>query len=225
MCMVASAVTKEFGVLASDSSMYDTDRGEMSFESNRLLIIDGKKIASFIGTHLYLANIDRSKLSMPFSATCLYLKDFFKSQKAAVAGQMKAAIADEDENKPDFCFFLMGLHNSYPTLAQFNSFIEFEPRYIWSSSGLKFASIIYGDDSKPEKAAMFKETNSFMEAEAKRLDAKTPGIVAEVLSRGIYHKADEEMKIGTKRKYAGGPTNAAMLNKNGVVSLSGFSYI
>lgn len=224
--MMASGITKDFGVIACDSAMYNTEMGEMSFESQRLIIIDAKKIMTFIGTHLYLANIERPKLSMPFDALCLYLKDYLKGERPKVAAAMKEAIADEDENKPHFCLFVMGIHNGHPTLAQFNSFVDFEPQYLYSANGLKFATILYGDDSKPEKKEMFKEAKQYMELKAKQAGANvSPGIVGEILTRGIYHKADEEMKIGTKRKYAGGVVNVAMVTREGVKSLSGFCVI
>ncbi len=218
--MVGSAVTKDFGVMASDGAMYDTEKGEMSFENPKLMVF-GQKALSFIGTHLYLANLDRARMSMPFDALCLFMKDYLKEQKPKVEDQMKA-IPDADEAKPHFCLFLMGMHRGFPTVAQFNSFADFEPKYLWSDNGLKFSTILFGDDSQPEKAAIFKDSTQYMEMKAKQYEAVSPGIVAEILTRGIYRKADEEMKIGLKKKYAGGAVSVVSLSKAGISALSGF---
>lgn len=241
MCCVTAAVTKDFGVMASDSAMYDTEKGEMSFESPKIVVFDQKKVVSFIGTHLYLANLDRAKMSMPFDALCLFLKDYFKAEKPKVEEMMKQAISDTDEQRPLFCLFLMGLHRGLPTVAQFNVFNDFEPKYLWSKGGLEFATVLYGDDTNPDKQALFKETTQYMKTTANqwfgeqdssggnvnnqipKSDMKvSPGTVAEILTRGIYHKADEEMKIGLKKKYAGGAVSVMALNKVGVYPLSGF---
>lgn len=223
--MIAACVTKDFGVLATDSAMYDTDRAEMSFESQKMIIIGGKKMMTFIGTHLFLSMINKEKLMGPFDAACLYLKNHFKEIEPDVREQMASSIKDEDEQKPHFCLFLMGLHNNRPTLAQFNSFLGFSPKYLWTDGAPKFATILYGDDSKPEKQAMFKESTEYMEVKAKDHPDMSPGLVAEILTRGIYKKADMEEKIGLKKKYAGGIVNAAYVNRSGVMNLSGFTLI
>jgi len=138
---------------------------------------------------------------------------------------MAEHIADEDEAKPHLCVLLMGMHKGFPTLAQFNSFLDFKPRYLYSEAGPKFSTILYGDDSKPEKAAIFKEATSYMEMRAARFEELTPGLMGEILTRGIYQKADAEMKIGTKKKYAGGMVNAAAVTPAGTYPLSGFQAV
>lgn len=220
MCLVAGAVTKDYGVLACDSAMYDTEKGEASFESAKLYM-GPKGIFSFIGSGLYLANMDRSKFQMPFSSTCLYLKEYLKAERPKVEEMMKE-IKDEDEKRPDFCLLYLGYHQGKPCIAQFNSFLDFVPRYLWSDGDIRFSSIFYGDDSNPDKKHLFRDATSYMEMKSKSYEKLTPGIVGEILTRGIYHKADQEMKIGDKKKYAGGIVSAAMIDRNGVRSLSGF---
>ncbi len=221
MCMIAAGVTKDFGVLACDSAQYDTGLGQTSFETPKLLII-GNGALSFIGTHLYFANLDKSKLMQPFDAACLYLKEYLLGQRPIVEAAMKEGITDPDEQNPSFCLFYLGYHGGHPTVAQFNSYRDFVPVYLWSSDSLKFSTVLYGDDS--DKARLFKESKEYMELKAKQLEPTTPGVVAEILTRGIYRKADEEMKIGLKKKYAGGVVNAAMIDKAGIRSLSGAIY-
>lgn len=226
--MISAAATKDFGVLACDSAMYNTESGKMSFDTIRMMVSKSGKLAfSFIGTYLYLANLDKDKLAQPFDAACIYLKDYLRSQKDSVAEQMKAGIVDEDENKPNFCAFALGTHSGRPVVAQFNSFNDFAPRYIWTDGGIKFASILYGDDSNPEKQAMFKESIEYMEMKAAQFPELTPGIVGEILTRGIHKKADLEMNIGLKKKYAGGVVNVVSIRReNGAIeSLSNFMVI
>lgn len=227
-CMLAGAVTKDFGVLACDSAMYNTESGKMSFDTFRMMASKSGKLAfSFIGTYLYLANLDKEKMAQPFDAACIYLKDYLRSQKESVAEQMKAGIADEDENKPNFCALALGMHSGHPVIAQFNSFNDFAPRYIWTDDKIRFASIIYGDDSNPEKQAMFKESTEYMEMKAGQYPEMTQGIVGEILTRGIYKKADLEMNIGMKKKYAGGVVNVVSLSRETgqIQSLSNFMVI
>ena len=223
--MIAAGVTKDFGVLASDSASYVSDEGEMSFESPKLVSI-GKYLLTFIGTPLYFSRIDRSRFGVKLNELSLYLQDYLKGIRRDVDDLLKQSITDPDENQPNFCLYVLGVHGNYPTLAQFNSFNDFKPKYLWSDNGLKFSSVLYGDDSKPEKQAMFKETTKFMEEEAKRIGTVTPGVVGEILTRGIYKKADLEMNIGTKKKYAGGMVNAAVIRNDGTLApLSGIEIV
>lgn len=221
--MISVGVTKDFGVLACDSAAYDLNTLKTSFETPKLGVIsNGKAVMSYVGTPLYFASIDRQKLAQSFEGVCIYLKNYLLGIRPDVVEGLKNETEDEDERKPHICLFYLGIHKGYPTLAQFNSFNDFVPKYLWSDNGLKFSTILFGDDSNPEKQAIFKESTKFMEQEAKFYDEVTPGLVGEILTRGIYKKADLEMTIGTKKKYAGGIVNAAKVDKNGVTPLSGY---
>lgn len=231
MCMIAACVTKDFGVLAADSAQYIADVGDISFEVGKVAKI-GKYLVTFIGTPLYFVNLDKAKFSLPLDQLSFYLSTFFKSERPGIEEAMKEGIKDEEENSPHLCVYVMGLYAKRPTLAQFNSFLDFKPKYIWTDdSDLKFATIIYGDDSNPDKQSMFKESSKFMEDLAKKWFDKpevesphkfatlvvSPGLVAEILARGIYKKADLEMEIGYKKKYAGGMVHAAAVKRDGLI--------
>lgn len=159
----------------------------------------------------------------------LYLQGYLKEMRPDVEALMKESIPDPDENRPHFCLYVLGLHGKRPTLAQFNSFLDFAPKYLWSDGyeQPKFSTLLYGDDSVPGKAQIFKEATKFMEEEAKkRTGQMTPGLLGEILTRGIYRKADLEETIGTKKKYAGGVINAAVVKSDGTIySLSGMEVI
>jgi hypothetical protein len=244
MCFIAAAVTKDSGVLACDSANYNTETGEMSFETPKLSIWNGKYLATFVGTNTYFSRIDEKKFLLPMDQLSLYLQGYLKEMKPDVENLMKESISDPDENKPYFCLYVMGLHGKRPTLAQFNSFLDFAPKYLWNdgSQPVKFATLLYGDDSVPGKAQIFKDSTKFMEAEAEKYRLKpgtgnsdvnvyqhqslTPGLLAEILTRGIYKKADLEETIGTKKKYAGGSVSAGVVHSDGrIYSLSGMEVI
>ncbi|MFI5206084.1 MAG: hypothetical protein ACHQVK_04020 [Candidatus Paceibacterales bacterium] len=148
-----------------------------------------------------------------------------KGEKSKVEKILKAEIADPDENKGHFCLFVLGVHNKLPTMVQFNSFLNFKPKYLYSNGGIKFSSIFYGDDN-PEKKKLFTEAKDYMEKKAHKYEKRgmelTPGLVGEILTRGIYHKADAEMAMGDNKKYAGGVVNAAAIFSSGqMIPLSG----
>lgn len=214
--MIAAAVCKEFGVMACDSAMYVADKGDISFEASKLAKI-GKYLFTFIGSALYFVNMDRKKFDLPMDQLSFYLQSYLRAARPEVDEAMKSEIQDPDENNPHLCMYVMGVHAKRPTLAQFNSFLDFKPKYAWSDNGLKYSSIIYGDDSKPEKQEMFKESTRFMENLSTQWAANSPGIVGEILTRGIYKKADLEMEIGTKKKYAGGVVQAAVVKNDGLI--------
>lgn len=217
--MIAAGVTRDYGVIACESAMYDTENQKMSYEWSKLIMIGkGAKALTFIGTPLYLSNMDTAMLAGNFDTACMYLGDFLRKEQESVANLMAESIPDEDENKANFCLFFMGMHRGVPTLAQFNSFLNFMPKYLWTKDEPKFATVLYGDDSKPEKAALFKESTKFMEDESKRGEMSA-GRMAEILTRGIYQKADAEEKLFGK-KYAGGAVSTARVTKEGVLPLS-----
>lgn len=222
--MISAACTKDFGVLATDSAMFDTKQSRTSFEAIKLYYTPNY-LTTFIGTPVYFANMDKTKFTLDFISLTVYLEEYLKGQKDRVEKILKSEIADPDENKPYFCMFVMGVHKKLPTMVQFNSFLGFKPKYLYSSNDVKFSSIIYGDDN-PEKKKIFLETKQYMEKKALKFKKRgielTPGIVGEILTRGIYHKADAEMAIGDMKKYAGGIVNAAVVFPSGqMMPLSG----
>lgn len=218
--MITAVVTNKFGLIASDSTQYDTSKGELSFETPRLFYSRNNLIA-FIGTPLYFSRIDKEKLNQNIPGLALYLTNYLKEVKPEVEKIMKSEIADKDEQKPHFCLFVMGLHKGLPTLVQFNSFLKFGPRYLYTANGeVKFSTILYGDDN-PEKKKVFKESTEYMKKKAESIE-HTPGLLGEILTRGIYKKADLEQKIGDKKKYVGGVVSVAGIDNTGrIFSLSG----
>lgn len=221
MCMLVAAVTKDFGVIATDSAKFDMEKQESIFDSQKLFhTTNNKYLVSFIGTPLYLANIDFSRFAMPLDGLSLYLKDYLKKMKPKVGAILKSEIGDKDEQEPNVCMFVLGMHKKIPTLAQYNVFHEFEPQYLWTKdAGIKFSTIYYGGDT-PKKNEVFKESTAYMEKKAAHYQSLTPGLVGEILTRGIYKKADlEEKEFGTK--YAGGVVNVAFVRPEGLFTLSG----
>lgn len=224
--MIASVVTPSFGILATDSAMYDTQQSKMSYEAMKLFFTN-RYLMTFIGTPIYFAKLDKEKLGGDLSSVCLYLEDYLKKMRPEVAKALKSEIADTDENKPNFCLFVLGVAKKLPTLVQFNSELNFKPKYLFSSDKPKFSTIYFGDDN-PEKKKLFIESREFMEHRTHKLEKKgvelTPGILAEVLTRGIYKKADLEQEMGQKVKYAGGTVNLAGMWPTGLVfQLSGLT--
>jgi len=221
--MVAATVTKDFGVLASDSAMFDTSNSKMSFIKLKLYYTP-LYLVSFIGTPVYFAQMDRSKFGADLPSLVVYMENYLKKIKPEVEKVLRSEIADEDENKPHFCLMILGIHKKLPTLVQFNSFLNFKPKYLYTDKAQpKFSTIMYGDDN-PQKKKMFLEATAYMEEKAKKFKDVdfSPGIAGEILTRGIYRKADIEMKLGPQKKYAGGIVNAGCIFKEGnMISLSG----
>lgn len=222
--MISACVTPNFGILASDSAMFDTRQSKMSFETMKLFFTT-KYLVTFIGTPVYFAKIDRSKLDGDLPTVCLYMEDYLKKMKPEVEKILKSEIADSDENKPNICLFILGIAKKLPTLVQFNSELNFKPKYLYSSDKPKFSTIYFGDDN-PEKKKIFIESREFMEHKTHKLAKRgidlTPGVLAEVMTRGIYKKADLEQAIGPRKKYAGGTVNLAGMHNTGLIfQLSG----
>lgn len=227
MCMIAAAVTKNFGVLATDSAKYDIEKAETIFDSQKLYFtLNNKYLATFIGTPLYLTNLDQSKFALSLDGLSMYLKEYLRGMKPKVAEMMKAEIADEDDRQPNVCLFVLGMHKGVPTLAQFNVFQNFEPKYLWTKGDdIKFSNIFFGGEV-PGKNEVFKQATEYMEKKMARYQKMKvhPGIIGEVLTRGIYKKADLEEKLDGN-KFAGGVVNVAFVNSKGLYSLSGVNPI
>lgn len=224
--MVAACVTKHFGLLASDAAKFDTAQSKISFDAVKLFYTSNT-LVSFIGTPLYFSQMDKSKLSSDFPSMVLYMKNYLKKIRPEVEKMLRSEIADEDENKPHFCMFVLGVHKTLPTNVQFNSYLDFEPKYLYSSDKPKFSTIFFGDDN-PKKKQLFLESTEYMEQKTRKLAKKnvelTPGVLGEVLIRGIYKKADAETLLPPYKKYAGGVVSVAGILSNQVIfPLSGVS--
>ena len=215
MCIISGCVTKDFGVIASDSAMYDN--GKVSFNLPKMNFVNGN-LLTFIGMPLFFMNLDKFKIGSCFLASVIYLKDHFRSMEKQVGEILTKVNSNPDDQKPVLCAFLMGVHDKRPVLAQFNSFQGFEPTYLYSDNGPKFSTIFYGDD-KPDKKKMFIDSTSFMEEKLKDFSDKgieaTPWVLGEILTRGIYSKADAEEKMEPRKKYAGGIVTVASIHSDG----------
>lgn len=211
MCMIAGCVTKNFGVLATDSALYDSSKDRMYFQNMKLYCSD-KYVVSYIGASDYFSEFDVSIFNLDYDELSDKLSKYLNEMRPKISG-----------NK-NVCVFVLGIKERVPTISQFNSYLDFDPKYLFSSNGPKFSTVYYGDDNK-EKKKVFSDSKSFMDKEMKRFkkEGMSPGIVGEVLARGIYKKADLEMKTGEKRKYAGGAISTACILFNGsIFPLSGF---
>jgi hypothetical protein len=201
--MIAAGVNREFGVIASDSARYEND--ETSFETPKLLYLGQNYIVTCLGNAEYLLNMDLSKFNDSFFGLIDYLMKYLIEIKYGDGR---------------FCLFIMGVYNGYPILCQFNSFNDFKPEVLYSEGPLAFSNIYYGEDE--DKNNIFQRSTKYMEKLSKKYEKITPGIVGEILTRGIYHKADSEEKIS--KKYAGGAVSVALIFKDGrVIPLSNLS--
>lgn len=219
MCIINACLTKDYGVIASDSAEWNPNTKTMTFEKPKLMWVGGKHLMTFIGSNLFLTNLDLSKLSLSFDCLCVYLTEFLQGINDSVQETFKGLVTDENEYPAKFCLFLLGVHNGNPALAQFNSFINFKPHFLWSDDGIKFASIYYGEDN-PDKQEIFLKTTEFMEEIARNYSGRyggqiSHGLAGEILTRGIYRKADLEEQIGDKVKYAGGVVTVARIDSGG----------
>lgn len=209
--MIAAAVSKNFGVIAADSAWYEA--GKMSYEKGKLMFVRGKYLATYIGSPMFLAKIDWGRFTQDLGAVSIYLKEYLQKTKPEVEKTLKDLQSEEEAR---ICVFVLGVYNGKPTLAQFNSFHDFKPKYLFSDGGPKFASIYYGDDTK--KNEIFKESTEYMQKRVFKMEKKgvdiTPGLLGEVLTRGIYKKADLEQEAYGK-KYAGGVVSTAVMYANG----------
>ena len=225
ICMISAAVNKDFGVLAADSATYTPENKEIKYETGKLSLVRNRYLMAFVGTNLYFPRMDWKQFDQPLKHLSIYLQGYLREIRPDVGAALKQDIKDEDDSEPHFCLYILGVHNQHPTLVQLNSFKDFAPRYLWSDNGLKFSTMLYGDNN-PGKQKIFKESTKHMVDLSNQYETHTPGLVGEILTRGIYKKADLETEIGDKRKYAGGIVNAAYMSKTGLIQqLSGLEVI
>lgn len=213
--MIAACVTKDFGVMASDSAVYLN--GKTGFDFPKMLFT-GKYLMTFIGHMDYFSRIEKEKLNLSIPALSLYLQDYFKSMTPDVGSSLRELNENPDDHLPRLCVFIMGTHGGKPVVAQINSFLDFKPKYLYSDGGPRFSTIFYGDDSA-EKKRVFLSTTSFMERKAgewKEAGVElTPGVIGEILTRGIHKKSDAEMRTPPFKKYAGGAVSVAKIMSDG----------
>ena len=213
MCQIACVVTKDFGVIAADSAQFDTISGNIKFTVPKLSLIRGKYLTTFVGDTAYFSQIDYTKFDNDLASLSLYLQQYLKEMRPNVERALKELKIKEVDQKPNLCLYVMGVYNKKPTLAQFNSFLDFKPKYLFSNNGPKFATLYYGDNEK--KKEIFDSTTAYMEKKIRKWKGEfSTGIAGEILTRGIYKKADMEQKaFGVK--YAGGAVQVASLLATG----------
>jgi hypothetical protein len=219
--MIAAALTAEFGVLASDSA-HTVETG-FSFEVSKLAKV-GNYLLSFSGTQLYLSNMNRAKFNGKMDQLSLYVQGFLKEARPNIEELIKEKMSEGITS--GFSLYVMGVHAKRPTLASFRSTSDFKPKYFWAEKEIKMAPVLSADDdiegsSLASSVVMDQTLKSWTEAKVK-LD---PGIVGEVLIRGIQKKSDFVFEA-TKKKSSGGVTSAAVLKADGAIySLSGMEVI
>ena len=226
MCMIAAGLTEKYGVLASDSATYCFEDKSITHQAPKTSIVNGKYLMTFVGTNMYFSNIDWAKFDLPLQNLSVYLQDYLQRTKPNIEDIIKKTTGNGEEPKPDFCAYVIGLYNKRPTMVVLNSFKNFKPSFLWATNGIKFATLYHGDDSCKDR--IFKESTRFMNdiAKTKYYESRSPGLIGEILSRGIYHKSDLELSIGDKRKYAGGMVNAGYITNAGLTyPLSGLEVI
>lgn len=215
--MIGAIVTKEFGVIAADSASYELVGGKTQFVTPKLTFIKGKYLTTFVGDPAYFPYVDYTKFNNDLASLSIYLQQYLLEVRPKVEKALKELKVKEQT--PHVCLFVMGIYNKKPTLVQLNSFHNFKPKYLFSDNGPKFATIYYGDDEK--KNEIFSSTTRYMEKKAEKWkEGFGPGLAAEILTRGIYKKADMEQQLYGK-KYAGGAVSvASMLATGEAIGLS-----
>lgn len=200
--------------MASDAAKYEV--GSTSFETPKMLQFGQNYLITFIGTPEYFKNLDFGIFERKeMTDVMLGLRDHCLSIRDTVIESLRS-LEDEEDRKANFCLFLLGCSDGVPTLCQLNSFEDFKYNVLFSEGELVFSNIYYGDEMKPWKNNTFIESHKYMTKLGKEYEHPSPGIVGEILTRGIYHKADEEAKLS--KKYAGGPVTVVMMDKKGVVT-------
>jgi len=216
--MISGCITKDYGLIASDSALWNPNNKTISFDNPKLMKIGNRHLMTYIGSQLFFTNIDIEKFKMPFDCLVVYLSEYFREINQTVQDTFNGLVTDDKEKPAKICVFILGVHNGAPVLAQINSFLDFKPQFILSGDDIKFSGLYYGEDDI-EKNEVFKKSTEYMEELAKKHEGKiTPGLAGEILTRGIYHKADLEEQIGDKVKYAGGVVSVATIYSNGQIS-------
>ena len=215
MCVISCGLTKDYGVITADSALWNPNDKSISFDVPKLIKAGNRHLVTYVGSQLFFTNLDIEKLKMPFDSLSVYLSEYLREINRSVQETFNGLVKEEKERPAKLCLFLLGVHGGKPVLAQFNSFLDFKPQFLWSEDGPKFATIYYGEDD-PEKSEIFKKSTTFMEEKAKEYkDKLSPGLMGEILVRGSYYKADLEEQVGDKIKYAGGVVSVARIHSDG----------
>jgi hypothetical protein len=205
--MMSCGITKDYGVVASDSASYKD--GQTFFDSPKMFKIQNY-LVSFIGYQDYFTSMDQSKFSYSLPALSLYMENYLRNERVRVKEILKSMVSEDQD--PRLCVFILGLHNGKPTLVQFNSFTDFNAQFIQSDEP-EFSGIFYGEEG-PTKESIEQAAVHMKELSKKWANIMSPGIMAEILTRGIHFKCDVEEKLsGTK--YAGGSVSVASLSSSG----------
>jgi len=216
MCMVTVAVSKDFGVIAADSAR--DENGSLSYEFPKLKFLGGRYLVTAIGSPLFIARLDYNKFKEDMGSLSVYMEGYFKEIQPSAENAAKKLNLDPAYQKPTICAFVLGVHGGKPTLAMFNSYLNFKPKYLFSDGKIKFATIHYGGDVTGKKK-IFEDTTEYMEKRFHKMEKKgvpvTPGSVGEILVRGIYKKADLEMELPPHKKYSGGVPTVAFIQSDG----------
>jgi hypothetical protein len=222
MCMITACITPEFGVLAADSAFYEPNTRITSYTAPKLFKA-GNKLATFVGSPQYMVGIDVSQFSNSLEELAKYLQNHLLTRRPEIEKDLQTLPIKPDDMKARLCLFVLGEKDNKPTLLQLNSFKDFKPEYLVPSTKPEFASIYYGDDEI--KKQIFSASTKYMESRLDNWKGKVdPGIIAEILTRGIYKKADlEEKQYGAK--YAGGAVSVAgLLADNQIYGLSNIKF-
>lgn len=209
--MIACGITPEYAVMAADSALYQND--VMEYQTPKLLKLGGKYLVTFIGATMFLERININIFQAEMNDVVTYLVDHFTRHQPIVEAGLKGT-----DIPANFCFYLLGVKHGTITLIELNSYRNFAPVFTEARNGIKFSSLFYGDDENKDKQELFQRASEYMERKASKHDRMTPGLLGEIVTRGIYHKADMEEKIGEKRKYAGGVVTVGLIDNTGKIT-------
>ena len=210
MCMIGCALTNEYGVLASDSAMANSD--DITFFEVPKLFKYGKYLATFIGNTGYLSGLSPMFFEFEMKGTSIHLQTYLRNVRQIVKNR-----SEKENMSDDFLIYVLGVQDGMPTLLILNSRKNFDIEYLSKkdSDKVTFANIYYGDDS--EKSQIFQDSHEYLKSLVDHYETISPGILAEILTRGIYYKSDQEKKrLG--KKWAGGAVSASFIRPNGIIS-------
>ena len=215
--MIAIGLTKEFGVLASDSAAWSQDQKKMVYEHPKISVVEDRYLLSYVGSNLYFTNFDLTRIVASFNKTALYLEEYLKDMKPRVDHIIEES---KIEKRQDFALVILGVQNSRPLCAVFMEKFDFVPRYNWSVNENRIIFVpdvqVEEEKKKPGPKPKKKEKISarqFVEELAIKNPPDSPGLMGELLTKGIYRSVN-----GSKEKEIGGVVNAAFVDKIGRIA-------
>lgn len=214
--MVGAAIHKNFSVIATDSAL--TTQDKIGYNNPKLFFWGGKYLCTGMGIPAYISKLDFNKFKLEMDGLSMYLEDYFKGTREHVVETLKNM--GEEKVDPSLCFFVMGIWKKKPGVMVFNSYLDFKPKYFFPSGDkVKFVPIFVPEEDKI-KTKMFGDSLEYMETKLHKFMKKgaelTSGLLAEVLTRGIYKKADTEFEL-TGKKSTGGAVCAGAVYADGLV--------